>query len=163
MPQLDPSTYASQLFWLVVTFVLLYLVIWKVALPRIAELLQERQERIDDDLERAQKLRDDAGEVLEAYEKTMADGRARAQDILREAAARMAKESEEQHAALSQKIASQAAEAEARIAEARDRALQDIRSVAAGAAQAATGRLIGAEVPDAESERAVSAVMEERR
>jgi len=162
MPQLDPTTFAPQLFWLLVTFVVLYLVMWKVALPRIADLLQERQERIDDDLERAQKLRDDAASVLEAYEKTMAEGRAKAQDVLREATARMAKESEERHAELTGTLAARTAEAEASIAEARDRALQDIRTVAAETARAAAGRLIGAEVAEAEAERAVAAALEER-
>jgi len=163
MPQLDPTTFAPQLFWLLVTFVALYLVMWRVALPRIADLLQERQERIDDDLERAQRLRDDAGAVLEAYEKTMAEGRARAQDVLRAAAARMAKDSEERHAALTGTLAAQTAEAEARIAEARDRALAEMRTVAAEAARAAAGRLIGADVAEADAERAVAAALEDRR
>ncbi len=162
MPQLDPSTFAPQLFWLLVTFVVLYLVMWKVALPRIADLLQERQERIDDDLERAQKLRDDAETVLVAYEKTMADGRSRAQDVLREAAARMAQMSEERHGALTGKLATQTAEAEARINQARDRAIGDMRAVAAQAAQAAAGRLIGADIADADAEHAVMAVLEEQ-
>lgn len=162
MPQLDPSTFAPQLFWLLVTFTLLYLVMWKVALPRVADLLQQRQERIDDDLERAQKLRDDAGTVLSAYEKTIADGRASAQDVLRAAMLRMAEDSDAQHAALTGKLASQTAEAEARINEARDRALEDIRSVAAQTAQAAAARLIGADVADDEAERAVAAALEAR-
>lgn len=162
MPQLDPSTFAPQLFWLLVTFTLLYLVMWKVALPRVADLLQERQERIDEDLERAQKLRDDAGTVLSAYEKTIADGRASAQDVLRAAMLRMAEDSDAQHAALTGKLASQTAEAEARINEARDRALEDIRSVAAQTAQAAAARLIGADVADDEAERAVAAALEAR-
>lgn len=162
MPQLDPSTFAPQLFWLLVTFTLLYLVMWKVALPRVADLLQERQERIDDDLERAQKLRDDAGAVLAAYEKTIADGRASAQDVLRAAMLRMAEDADAQHAALTGRLASQTAEAEARINEARDRALKDIRAVAAQTAQAAAGRLIGADVADDEAERAVAAALEAR-
>ena len=162
MPQLDPSTFAPQLFWLLITFGVLYLVMWKVALPRIANLLQERQERIDGDLERAQKLRDDAEAVLEAYEKTIAEGRARAQDVLREAMAAMAKDSDDQHAALTGRLATQTAEAEARINDARDRALEDIRSVAAQTAQAAAGRLIGADVADDEAERAVAAALEEQ-
>ena len=62
MPQLDPSSYASQIFWLVVTFVILYLLMWKVALPRVSALLRERQERIDDDLEKASRLKAEAEE-----------------------------------------------------------------------------------------------------
>lgn len=163
MPQLDPASFPSQLFWLAITFVALYLVMWRVALPRIAELLQERQERIDDDLERAEKLKSDAEAVLEAYEKTIAEGRSKAQDVLREAALHMAAQAEERHAVVSAQIASRTAEAEARIAAAREEALGHIRAVAAETAQAATARLIGAEVSDADAARAVSAALEERR
>ena len=83
MPQLDPSTFAPQLFWLLVTFVLLYLAMWKIALPKIGSILQDRQERIDDDLEKAEKLKQDAEAVREAYEKTVAEGRNKAQETIR--------------------------------------------------------------------------------
>ena len=67
MPQLDTATFASQLFWLLLSFVVLFWVMWKIVIPRIADVLQDRQERIDDDLEKAEKLRNDSAEVLEAY------------------------------------------------------------------------------------------------
>ena len=60
MPQLDPSTFATQLVWLIITFLILYLILWKSALPRIASILQDRQERIDNDLEKAEKLKKEA-------------------------------------------------------------------------------------------------------
>jgi len=53
MPQLDPTTFVPQLFWLAITFVLLYLAMWKLVIPKIGEILQDRQIRIDNDLERA--------------------------------------------------------------------------------------------------------------
>ena len=86
MPQLDTSTFLPQLFWLAICFIALYFIMWKLVMPRIASVLQDRQERIDDDLEKAEKLRNDAAAVLETYEKTVAEGRSRAQAILREAA-----------------------------------------------------------------------------
>ncbi len=61
MPQLEQfDTYLSQVVWLVISFAILYVVMWKAALPRVADVLQERQERIDDDLERAEKLKSEA-------------------------------------------------------------------------------------------------------
>ena len=60
MPQLDSSTYVGQIFWLLLTFVPLYLILWKVALPRIASVLEQRQEKIEDDLVRAEKLKVEA-------------------------------------------------------------------------------------------------------
>lgn len=163
MPQLDVSTYASQLFWLAVSFVVLFAIMWKVVVPRIAGVLQDRQERIDDDLEKAEKLRNDAAAVLEAYEKTIADGRAKAQAILREASVQMETEASERQAALAQKLAVQTSEAETRINAAREEALDNILSVSSEAAQAAASRLSGAEVTQSEAEAAVKAVLAESR
>ena len=162
MPQLDPSSYPSQLFWLAITFVALYLIMWKVVMPRIAEVLQDRQERIDDDLEKAEKLRNDASAVLETYEKTVAEGRARAQAILREAAERAAAEAAERQAELARELSKRTGEAEARIAAALEEALGNVRAVAAEAAQAAAQRLAGTAVSTDEAERAVAAVLPER-
>lgn len=163
MPQLDASTFISQLFWLTISFVILYFVMWKVVLPRIADVLQDRQERIDDDLEKAESLRNDAAAVLETYEKTVADGRSQAQVILREAADRVAAETAERQAALGKALAEQTSEAEARINAAREEALADIRAVAVETAQAATARLSGSNVSETEAEGAVADVLAEGR
>lgn len=162
MPQLEASTFMPQLFWLVVTFVVLYLVMWKVVIPRVADVLQDRQKRIDDDLEKAQELRDEAANVLEAYEKTVAEGRAQAQVILREAAERSDKAAAERQAALSEQLARQTADAEAQINAAREEALANIRAVAAETAQAAAARLSGATVTQDEAEQAVASILERR-
>lgn len=162
MPQLDPAGFLTQLFWLVVTFVILCLLMWRVALPKIADLLQERQERMDDDLQRAERLKDDAAKVLESYEAAIAEGRAKAQAVLREAAARDAAEAAERNASLAGRLTGEAEAAERRINAARDEALANVRAVAAEVAQAATERLIGAEVPASEATGAVDAAVKER-
>ena len=162
MPQLDPTTFPPQLFWLVILFVLLYLLMSRVALPRISDVLEERQERIDDDLQKAEQLRSDAQAVLEAYERTMAEGRAQAHEIVRTAAEKMAAEAAERHAALGERLGRQTAEAEARIAAERDAAIANIRSVATEVAQQATSKLIGTEVPDGDAAAAVADALAER-
>jgi F-type H+-transporting ATPase subunit b len=159
MPQLDASTFVSQLFWLAVTFVILYWLMWKIVIPRVADVLRDRQERIDDDLEKAEALRNEAAGVLEAYEKTVAEGRAKAQAILREAAGRNDKAAAERQAALGEQLARQTADAESRINAAREEALADIRSVAAETAQAAALRLSGASITQDEAEEAVASVL----
>ncbi|MBT5049529.1 MAG: F0F1 ATP synthase subunit B' [Rhodospirillaceae bacterium] len=163
MPQLDASTFVPQLIWLTITFIALYFIMAKVVIPKIADVLQDRQERIDDDLEKAEKLRNDAAEVLEAYEKTIADGRAQAQTILRDASERMDAEANERQTALAAKLSQQTSEAEARIDAARDEALGNILSVSADAAQAAALRLSGSDVSEAEAEAAVKSVLSESR
>ena len=162
MPQLDASTFVSQLFWLAVTFVVLYFVMSKLIVPRIADVLQDRQARIDDDLEKAEELRNEAASVLEAYEKTVADGRAQAQTILREASLQNDKAAADRQAALGEQLAQQTAEAETRINAAREEALANIRTVAAETAQAAALRLSGASISQEEAEQAVASVLTER-
>jgi F-type H+-transporting ATPase subunit b len=163
MPQLEASTFISQLFWLAVTFVILYWVMWKIVIPRIADVLQDRQERIDDDLEKAETLRNEAAGVLDAYEKTVADGRAQAQAILREAAQQNDKAAAERQTALGAQLAQQTAEAEKRIDAAREEALANIRTVAAETAQAAAMRLSGASITRDEAEEAVASILAEER
>ncbi len=162
MPQLDPTYFPTQLFWLVICFVILYLVMWKIALPRIADVLRERQERVDDDLEKAESLKADAQQVLEAYQKTMADGRNEAQSILRTAKEKISADSAARLAELSARLAKETADAEARIAAAQQQALANIRGVATETAQAAATKLTGREVSSADADSAVGTVLEER-
>ena len=134
----------------------------KLIVPRIADVLQDRQARIDDDLEKAEELRNEAASVLEAYEKTVADGRAQAQTILREASLQNDKAAADRQAALGEQLAQQTAEAETRINAAREEALANIRTVAAETAQAAALRLSGASISQEEAEQAVASVLTER-
>ena len=162
MPQLDPSTFVAQLFWLVLSFVILYLLMWRVALPKVADVLQERQERIDDDLRRAEAFERDAARVLAAYEKTIADGQAEAQTSLRAAAERMAADGAERHTRLGEKLTTEFEAAEGRIEAAREAALANVRDAAVEVVQAAVARLIDIEVPENEAAGAIAAAMKER-
>ncbi|HYB58499.1 MAG TPA: F0F1 ATP synthase subunit B' [Alphaproteobacteria bacterium] len=146
MPQLDPSSFASQLFWLALTFIPLFFILWKVALPRVAAVIEARNARIAADLDQAAMLRDEAKAVLERYEATLKDAHEKGRASLRKTAEEMAADSAKRHAELARELAERIGEAEARIASARDAALANIRGVAGEAAQAATERLIGVKV-----------------
>lgn len=147
MPQLEQiSTFPSQIFWLVVIFAVLLVVMLRVALPRVQGILQERQERIDDDLAQAAALRDEAEGVLRAYEQAQADARAGARQLIREQQEAAAAEAAARNAALGERLAADTAAAETRIAEARREALAGIEAAAGEVAQAMTARLIGVEV-----------------
>lgn len=163
LPQLDPSTYVSQLFWLVVCFGALYLILWKVGLPRLTETLENREKRILGDIERASKLKADADALSQAYEKGLADAKAQAQAILRETQAAIAKEAEERQRVANEANAKRVAEAEARIAKARDAALVNVKAVAADVVQAAAQRVAGVEVSPGLAAEMVELVMRERR
>lgn len=162
MPQLDPSVFPTQLFWLTLTFVALYLILWKVALPRVTEVRESRQVRIESDLEKAEALKTEAEAALADYEKTIAEATAKAQDSVREAARKMSEDAEQKREALAARLADQLAEAEKRIADEKARAIDEIGEIAGELTQAAASRLIGSDVGQDEASAAVASVLQER-
>ncbi len=162
LPQLDPSTYAPQVIWLAITFVTLYVLMAKVALPRIGHVLEERRHKIDQNLKKAESLKTDAEAVAAAYEAAMADARARAEDVLSEARERAAGEAAERQAEVGDRLHADIRAAEARIAEARDKAVAGIRDLAADVAGSAAERLAGETVDAGAVRSAVDAALKER-
>lgn len=161
MPQFDPSTIATQLFWLAITFIALYLILWKAVLPRIASVLEARQDKIEDDLGRAEKLKADAEEVLADYHRSLDEARAKAQADLKEATDAMAAEAAKRQEAFGQELAGRIGDAELRIAKAKEDALESLNAVAAESAAAATARLIGLQVTTDEAAKVVAEVRQQ--
>ena len=83
-PPLQVETYASQIFWLAIIFVALYLLMARIALPRVGGILENRQQHIDGDLAEAKQLKDSSDAAIAAYEKALADARGRAQALANE-------------------------------------------------------------------------------
>ena len=159
MPQLDVSTFSSQIFWLIICFGTLYYLLSRRALPRVSEVLEARQDRIAADLDQAQRLRREAEAALATYEKAMGQAQDEAQALLAEVHNRLQGEAAERQAELDRQLAGQLAEAEARIAAARERALAEIEDAAVGAAQAAAARLAGVEVSHNAAQTALRSVI----
>lgn len=155
MPQLDPSSFPMQLFWLAITFTVLYVLMAKVALPRIGSVLEARTAKIDGDLSAAAKSRDQAIALAEAHELRLAQARDEARAFVREAFQTMQTEATKREAAVSAQIGAEAKAADLRIAEAKHKALGELRSVAIEAVTAATQKLIGEAAPEAEIAEAV--------
>ena len=135
MPQLDFSTYPNLIFWLVVTLVVVYFVLTRFALPRIASVLSERQDTITGDLARAEELKRKAEEAEQEYQKALADARAEAQRIVAETKAEMQARLDEAMRKADAEIAARAAESERKIAEIREGAMASIREVATDTAK----------------------------
>jgi len=104
MPQLHFQDFPPQLVWLAITFVVLYLLMSKVALPKIGRVIDARAERITADLDRATKLKDEAAGILAAYEKALADARAQAQATIKAVSERTQKDAEAREGALANKL-----------------------------------------------------------
>ena len=143
MPQFDPAVWPPQLVWLVISFVALYYLMARVALPKVSEVLEEREFRINESLRKAEALKQQADDAVAAYERLMADARTKAADQLHGVRERAAAEAAERHAQLGERLAKQVAEAENRIAAARGQAIANIREVAVAVTGSAIEKLIG--------------------
>ena len=141
MPQLDFSTFPNQIFWLVVTLVVIYLVLSRVALPRIASVLAERQGTITHDVAAAEELKQKAADAEAAYEKALAEARVEAGRIGAEAKAEVLAEVDVAMQKADAEIAARTAEGEAKIAEVRDGAAAAVREVARDTAKAVVAAL----------------------
>ncbi len=129
MPQLDITTFGNQIFWLVVTLVVIYFVLSRIALPRIAAVLAERQGTITNDLAAAEDLKAKAVEAEDAYNKALADARAEANNIVAETKAEIKADLDDAIQKADAEIAAKAAEGEKKIAEIRAGALESIKDV----------------------------------
>lgn len=157
MPQLDFDDYAPQLVWLALTFVTLYLLLSRIALPRVASAIEGRRNRIAHDLDEAARLKREADEALAAYEQALAEARGQAHIIAAEMRERVNAEMAAQHAALDERLERQTAEAEARIHASRDAAMGNVRQIAVETAEALVAKLLGQPVTRDAVARAVDA------
>ena len=115
LPQLDPTWYPSQLFWLAVTFLYLYVVMSRLIVPRIHEVLENRQERISHDLDWAASLKSDAEQAQDTYETALTDARGKAQAMLNDVTESIRVTADAKHHELDVMLAEKLAESEAQI------------------------------------------------
>jgi F-type H+-transporting ATPase subunit b len=146
-PPFESSTFASQLVSLVIAFVALYVVVSRIALPRVASVIDARQNAIEGDLAQAQKLKDESDAALKAYEADLAAARARAQAIGNETREKLNAASEAERKTLEDQLTAKLAAAEKQIAATRETAMSNVRGIAADAAGAIVQRLTGV-MPD---------------
>ena len=162
LPQLDPSTYSSQVIWLVITFVILYALMAKVALPKIGDVLEERQNKIDDNLAKAEELKSQSDAAAKAYEASLADARTKAQDAIREVKEAAHAEASARQTEMNNKLQAKISDSEQVITKARDEAMSGIKEVATDVAAAAVAKLIGDDPKDASISKAIAAALKDR-
>ncbi len=158
MPQLDFSTFPNQIFWLVVTLVIIYLVLNRIAIPRIKDILAERVRTREHDLELAESLRDKAAESEEMHEQALNEARRKAREVLDAAKAEFARELEAATAEADERIAARVSESEARIRDIRANAVRSVEMVAGEVAE----DIVKAIVPGAHDHDAVRSAVSAR-
>jgi F-type H+-transporting ATPase subunit b len=126
MPQLDPSSFASQLFWLTVTFVMLYLILARFVLPRIHAVLESRKSHLDSDLGTAARLKEEAEAAKSTYEKSLHDAKEKSAAMIAGTQQIISQESSQQQANLDKDLARKMVDAEASIAASRKAALDHL-------------------------------------
>ncbi|MBD0866370.1 MAG: F0F1 ATP synthase subunit B' [Rhodobacteraceae bacterium] len=136
MPQLDFSTFSNQIFWLVLTLVAIYMILTRIALPRIGGVLAERSGTIADDIAAAEDLRAKAAEAEADYERELANARAHAQRIINAAKADIQADLDDAIARADARIAARARESEQVISDIRANALDSVAEVAVDTASA---------------------------
>lgn len=158
-PPFDSSTFPSQLLWLAITFVALYYLMARVALPRISGILENRRDRIASDIDLAERLKSESDEAIASYEAALADARAKAFSIAEEAREEARSAADAQRTKTEAELEGRLEKAEARIGEIKAEALREVGNIAGEATSAIVARLIDAEPSGADVAAAVADVM----
>lgn len=152
-PPLDPANFAPQIIWLAITFAILYFLLSRLALPRIGEVIEERRDRIQRDLDAAEALKAETERALKDYEQSLADARAKASGIARDTRERLGAETDKKRQAADVEVNAKIADAEQRISAMKSKALSNVGEIAAETASAIVGKLIGVDVGAAEAKK----------
>lgn len=154
-PPFESHSFGPQLIWFAIAFGLLYYLMSKVALPKVGAILQDRQQRIANDLGEAQALRTQSEEAEAAFQRSLAEARDRSKGIAQETRDKLSAETDETRKALEADLAGKVAAAEATIRSRTEDAMSNVRSIASGAATAIVERLIGRTPPQASVDAAL--------
>ena len=155
-PPFDPATFSSQLLWLALTFGFFYFVMARVVLPRIGNILEDRRDRISQDLVEAQRLKEETEASIAAYEQELAEARHKAHTIAGEANDKARASGEAEREKIEAELAEKLSDAETHIGSIRDAAMTEVGAIASDTAQAIVAQLIGGKVTKAELTRAIN-------
>ena len=158
LPQLDISTWPSQIFWLVVIFGVGYLIMAKMVTPKIGNVLEERRARLDDNLGKAREASAEAAKIRADYEADLEKARGEAADYARNAATEAAQKAATVDAKAAKKLLTKVTAAETKLAAARAEAMESLHAVAADAALDAVKGLTGFKTTKAQAEKTVKSV-----
>lgn len=158
LPQFDPTSFPSQIFWLLIAFAILYAVFSRKTLPAISGVLQNRQQHIQADLDRAENLRREAELAQTTYEKLMEGSREEATKLITGAAEKAKKDAETKARAFQDKTVERIDETEANITKAKTEAMKDMNDLVADVASTAAQKIIGIKADKKEAANVVKSL-----
>ena len=159
MPQLVPADWAPQLVWLAITFGVLYFIMAKFALPKIGSVIEQRRDRIANDLQQAAQLKEQTEQAIANYETALAEAKAKAHSIAQETKDKLNSEIEEQTKVVEERLSEKTRQAEDRIRAMKDEALTQVQEVATDTAETIVSELANAKVTKAKLKSAVTSAM----
>ena len=146
MPQLDPEFWASQIFWLILTFSSLYLIIWKVFLPKITLSIENRKSRVVNDLDEAQKLKENAEKKLNEYNKIIEESKKEAKKIIEDSKKKLDRDIENKKQKFNDEIEKELMAAEKEIKDLKKSSISNINNIAAETSVEIIKQIINIEV-----------------
>ena len=157
MPQLNPEFWISQIFWLTLTFGVLYLVLSKLILPKISANLELRKSQIQENIEAAEKQREDSDSKVKEYDSIILKSKLDAQNIFKEARNKVIKDINSKKEALDKQLDEEIRKAEQEIALLKKSAPEKINKIAIETSSELVKKLIGAEV----NKSSISAIVDD--
>ncbi len=161
-PQLNPSSYASQVFWLAVAFLLLYILMSRLALPRMEEVLDLRKAKRSNALNHAEQLNGEAEKIRKTYERSLEKAQKEAQESLRAAENAIKEKMAVENAQFAEQSRKRSLTAEQKILKARQDALQSLADISADLAAEIALKVANIQLNKADAKKAVSELMQER-
>jgi F-type H+-transporting ATPase subunit b len=143
LPQFDPSSFSSQVVWLAIVFVALYVIFSRLSLPKISSVLETRENKIQGDRDVAEQMKNEAVATLEAYEKSLGDARAEAARISTDTTQNIKTQAEQSLHAFKDKAEGQMSALEASLNDSKHQAMDEMNTIAAEIASAAAEKIVG--------------------
>ena len=156
MPQLNPEFWTAQVFWLILIFSSLYLIIWKIFLPRITYSIENRKSRIVNDLDEALKLKENAEKKLKEYNEIIENSKKEAQKIIDDSKKKLDKDIENKKQKFSDEIEKELVSTEKEIKDLKKSSISNINTIATETASEVIKQIINIEVNKSSASAIVS-------
>ena len=161
LPQFDTTFFPSQLFWLVIFFGILYILMARFALPRITDVLSERQRRIEDDLDRAAQLKAQTEATIRDYEQALAEARSQARAVLQRSQEEITRLVQNRHWEVTERLSTEVKAGETSIAAAKKVALSKVPEIAVEVTEETIRRLVGLTLETSYCQTKVAEILKE--